>query len=141
MSIRSTAGSSIDKKIIYNTTIDGGVLNRELIDPLTIVSDVLTVSYSKKKVVSVSSPAANFTINLTSPPTTNNSVINLTLIVTQGATGRIPNVFQIDGAAQTLRWVGGVIPTATNSKIDVFSFSVIRQADTWTTLGQASLNF
>ena len=64
-------------------------------------------------------------------------------MITQGATGRIPSAVQIDGAAQTLRWLGGTAPTPTSSagKIDIFNFTLIRSGSSWIVLGNSSLNF
>jgi hypothetical protein len=137
MSIRNTQ----DARLLNNGAVLDGTIRRESITAGTISSNVLTIDYWSNNIVSVSSPAANFTVNLTNAPLDNDKTINFNVIVTQGATGRIPNAFQIGGAAQTLRWVGNITPTATNSKIDIFSFTVIRQSSAWTVLGQASLNF
>lgn len=138
MTIRSTQ----DARLMFNSpTLDGTVVREQMLVG-TISASVLTVDYfSGSRIISVASPASNFTVNLTNTPIDDNETVNLNLVVTQGATGRIPNAFQIGGVGQTLRWVGGVTPTATNSKIDIFSFTIIRQSATWTVLGQASLNF
>lgn len=138
MTIRNALGSSL-----MGSKTDGldGTVRRESIFSGTISSNILTADYNNPNIISVSSPAANFTVNLTNAPLDDNKVINLTVIVTQGATGRIPSAFSIGGVSQTLRWVGNVVPTATNSKIDIFSFSIIRQSSAWVVIGQASLNF
>jgi hypothetical protein len=62
----------------------------------------------------------------------------VTLIVTQGATAYIPNAVQIDGAAQTINWSGGVAPTPAANKRDVFTFALIRSSSAWTVLGNYS---
>lgn len=138
MTIRNALGSSL---MGSNTGGIDGTVRRESIFPGTISSNILTADYSNANIISVSSPGANFTVNLTNAPLDENKIINLTVVVTQGTTGRIPSAFSIGGVSQTLRWVGNVTPTATNSKIDIFSFSIIRQSSAWTVLGQASLNF
>ena len=139
MSIRNTR----DSRLINNGVVLDGTAIRENISVGTISSSVCAVDYTSSNIVSISSPSSNFTVNLINAPLDNNKVITVTLIVTQGATGRIPNAFQVAGAGQTLRWVAGVTPTGTSSsgKIDVFAFSVVRQSNAWTVLGQASLNF
>jgi hypothetical protein len=141
MSIRNITDSGLSNNIFLNASLDGSVI-RENVFVGTIVTNVLTLSYRDNfSVVSVASPGANFTVNATNVPVDNNEIISMTIIITQGATGRIPNAFQIEGAAQTLRWVGNVVPIATNNKIDIFSFNLIRQSNAWVVLGQASLNF
>lgn len=137
MSIRNTQ----DSRLINNSVaLDGNVV-RENISVGSISASVCTIDYNSSRIVSISSPSSNFTVNLINAPLDDNKTININIFITQGATGRIPNAFQINGSAQTLRWVGNIIPTATNSKIDIFSFTIIRQSSTWTVLGQASLNF
>lgn len=137
MSIRNTQ----DARLINNGAVLDGTVARETIAAGTITSNILDINYYGPRIISVSSPGANFTVNLINAPLDDNRTINLNVFVTQGATGRIPSAFSIGGSGQTLRWVGNVTPTATNSKIDIFSFTVIRQSATWTVLGQASLNF
>lgn len=137
MTIRGTQ----DARLVNNGAVLDGTVVRENIVVGSISASVCTVDYNSSRIVSISSPSSNFTINLINAPVDDNKTINLNVFITQGATGRIPNAFQIGGVAQTLRWVGNVTPTATNNKIDIFSFSLIRQSATWTVLGQASLNF
>jgi hypothetical protein len=79
--------------------------------------------------------AANFTANFVNVPTTNLRTISLTLVLIQGATGRTPTAVQIDGVAQTINWSGGSAPSGNNNKIDVVSFTLIRNANTWIVLG------
>jgi len=118
-----------------------GVVLKEKIVPLTISTGVVTVDPLFGTNISVDLPAADFTINLINAPANDNEVINISVVVTQSATGRKPTAFQIEAVAQTLKWISNITPTATNSKIDIFSFTLIRQSGSWTVLGQASLNF
>ena len=87
------------------------------------------------------SVAANFTANFTNVPTTNSRVLMATLIISQGATPYISNAVQIDGVAQTIKWIGSAAPTGTASKIDIISFTLIRTGSAWIILGQASVNY
>ena len=53
----------------------------------------------------------------------------LTAIVTNGASAKYLNVYQVDGTAVTPKWSTGTAPTAGNaSAIDVYSFTVIKTA-------------
>jgi hypothetical protein len=65
----------------------------------------------------------------------------VTVIVTQGATPYIPSALQIAGSAQTIKWAGGAAPAGTASKIDIFSFVLLRTGSAWTVFGSSSLNF
>lgn len=130
-----------------NVTISGRLdvqeIREDVIDG-TISGGVLTADYSLSNIFYLTaSPAANFTVNLTNAPTDNGKTFTVTVVVPQGATGRIPSAFQVGGVAQTLRWLFGAAPVPTNGagKIDVFNFTLIRRADTWLVMGNASTNF
>jgi hypothetical protein len=87
------------------------------------------------------SVAASFTANFTNVPTTNGRVLMATLVISQGSSAYIANAVQIDGVAQTIKWIGSAAPTGTASKIDIISFSLIRTGSNWIVLGQASVNY
>lgn len=84
------------------------------------------------------SAAANFTANFTNVPITNDRTISVSLIISQGASARLPNAVQIDGVSQTLNWQGGSFPSGTANEIDIVSFTFIRVSDTWTVVGSAT---
>jgi hypothetical protein len=65
----------------------------------------------------------------------------MAFLVTQGSTGYIPTTLNLNGASQTIRWVGGSAPTPTSSagKIDIFNFSIILAAST-IVIASVSLN-
>lgn len=148
--VGTTSTQTLTNKTLSSPTITGtatvtGRLDvqeiRESVSSNSLSSGTLTIDYTGGTNVTLSSPASNFTVDLTNTPTDNDKVINVTVITTQGSTAYIPSAFEIDGSAQTIRWVGGVTPTGTANKIDVFSFTLIRQSSSWTVLAQASLNF
>jgi len=85
-----------------------------------------------------SSISNNFTANFTNVPTTNDRALGVTLILAQGITPYMSTVLQIDGAAQTIKWVNNTTPTGTASKVDIVGFSLIRTGSAWTVLGQYS---
>lgn len=132
--------------VVGNVDIDG-VLDansiRESINSGIIVSNVLTTDYLASTINLVSaSPSSNFTVNIINVPTDNNKAITITVIVTQGATGYIPNALQINNVSQTIRWVTGnqPVPTSSSGKLDVFSFTLIRSNNSWIVLGNSTLN-
>jgi hypothetical protein len=147
ISVAGTSALTGDVTITGNATISGRLVVNELSEGTaagTISTNVLTVAYTDTLVSYVSSPSANFTVNLTGVPTTNDRITTYTVLVTQGATGYIPSAFQIDGSAQTIKWAGGTAPTPTSSsgKIDIFSFSLLRNSSgTWIVFGAGNLNY
>jgi hypothetical protein len=57
----------------------------------------------------------------------------------QGATGYGPNALQIGGVAQTINWQGGSLPAApTANGVDVMTFSILNNSETYTVLGQVT---
>lgn len=115
----------------------------------SVSANVMTLSYSDGNIFYLASaPSANFTINLTNAPTDNNKTMAISVIVTQGATGYLPNTFQVAGVQTTggtngIRWTTGSAPTPTSSagKWDIFSFQLVRVSSTWYCLGSSVLNF
>jgi len=81
-------------------------------------------------------PAANWTANFTNLTLSNTYVTAVTLVIAQGGTGYYPNVVQIDGVAQTIKWQGNVNPTPSTSRTDVATFSIINNSSTYIVLGQ-----
>lgn len=82
-----------------------------------------------------SSISANFTMNLTNVPTTNDRSFSVALILEQGSTGRYASALQIDGVAQTIRWANWVTPTPGANKYDLQTFTIIRSGSAWTVIG------
>jgi hypothetical protein len=83
------------------------------------------------------SPAANFTVNVTNLAAVEGRTTSVTLVIVQGATGRMATAVQIAGVAQTIRWEGGFVPSGTSSKWNIVTFSFIRAASAWTVFGQS----
>ena len=85
-----------------------------------------------------SSISNNFTANITNVPDTNDRAIGVTLVLSQGVTAYMATALQIDGNAQTIKWVNNSVPSGAANKVDVVGFSLIRTGSTWTVLGQYS---
>lgn len=126
----------------------GGIRVQELIEDVvdaSITSNVATLTYTDGNIfyIDASAQTANFQANIASAPTTNGRIFTINLIVNQGATGRLPNTCNINGASQTIKWPGGTAPTPTSSsgKLDIFSFTILRRANAYTVFGSSVLNF
>ena len=79
---------------------------------------------------------SNFVINLTNLNLEVSNVSVITLFVQQGADAYIPNTLQLSGVEQTIKWQGNSPPTPTSNGVDVFSFTILRNASDYTILGQ-----
>jgi hypothetical protein len=110
----------------------------ELLTTITGATGTVTHNISAATIFHHSSMSANFTANFTNVPTTNDRAINVTLILIQGGTARIPSAVQIDGSAQTINWQDNTVPTGNANKRDVVVFSLIRTGSAWTVLGGLS---
>jgi hypothetical protein len=116
----------------------------EFVADYTITSSSTTLAYSTSNIFyNSASPSSNFFVDITGVPTTNDRTIVVSLIVTQGSTGRIPNELAIDGTLQTIKWAGGAQPTPTSvsGRLDIFNFTLIRKSSSWIVIGSANLNF
>ena len=118
---------------------------REAVVDVTLSSNSGTLDWSAGNIYYIATaPTGNMTLNVTNLPTDNSKIMTINVMTTQGSTGYVPSTFQIGGASQTLRWVGGSAPTPTSSagKIDIFSFTMQRtSAGAWIVYASSTLNF
>jgi hypothetical protein len=130
-----------------NVTISGRIDKttiRESVADASVSASVVTADYATGDIFYVdTAPGSNFTVNLTNAPTDNGKAITVVIFVTQGATGYYPNVVQVAGSAQTIKWANGAAPTPTSSagKIDIFSFTFVRRSSAWTVFGSSNLGY
>jgi len=110
----------------------------EVIQPKSSATGVVVHDISVGTSFYHTTPSANFTANFTNVPTTNDRVLVVALVVVQGSTAYVPNAVQIDGAAQTIKWLAGAAPTGNASKTDIISFSLVRTGSAWVVFGQYS---
>ena len=110
----------------------------EKLNTKTSATGTVTHDLSTGSVFYHSSISSNFTANFTNVPTTNDRAIGVTLVLAQGVTPYMSTALQIDGSAQTIKWINNSTPTGTASKVDIVGFSLIRTGSAWTVLGQYS---
>jgi len=155
----SNTSSQVPNAIVANTVYSSSQPNITSLGTLTSLTVSGTVSYglsadilltktgatgvvvhdlSTGAVFYHTTPSANFTANFTNVPTTDSRVLMVTILVNQGATPYIPTAVQIDGIAQTIKWIATVTATGNASKIDVITFSLVRTSVAWIVLGQSA---
>lgn len=83
--------------------------------------------------------AANFTVNFTNVPTTNNRATSALLILNQGASAYLPISAQIDGVNYNINWSAGAVPTPSPNKIDAIGFSLLRFNNTWSVIASLTV--
>lgn len=118
-----------------NNTLSIGQVQEKLLTK-TGATGTVTHDYTTGAIFYHSSMAANFTVNFTNMPTTADKAYAMTLILSQGATGYIPNAVQVNGSAVTLRWANNATPTAGTNKIDQVAFTLLYTGSTWYCTGQ-----
>jgi hypothetical protein len=82
--------------------------------------------------------ASNIQVNLTNLNLSTSKATNITCVIVQGLTGYTINQIQIAGAAQTINWLNNSQPSGTVGNIDIFTFSILNNASTYTVIGSAS---
>lgn len=107
----------------------------EVLDTKSGATGTVTHDYSDCSIWYHTSPAANFTVNLTNVNTTNDRTISISLVIVQGGTAYLPTALQVDGSAVTIKWAGASAPSGTASQTDVVSFTLIRTGSAWSALG------
>jgi len=107
-------------------------------------SNAITCDYSSGNIFYLSNTlSANATVNVTNAPTTDGRVFTMNLFITQGSTGYLPSILNINGSGATIKWADGTEPTPTSStgKIDVFNFTIVRRSGAYVVLANAGLNY
>lgn len=139
-----TGTSTFTGSAVFNGIIDAAEIRETVVD-VTLSTNTATLDWTAGNVYYIATaPTGAMTFNVTNAPTDNSKMLNVTVFVTQGATGYIPSTFQIGGVGQTIRWVGGAAPTPTSSagNIDVFSFTLQRTSGgAWIVYATSTLNF
>jgi len=84
-------------------------------------------------------PTGALTVNFTSIPDDGSRMINMRIIIFQGATAYIPTTVQVNGVTKTIEWQNGAVPTGTPNNIDFVQFVVWSfGSGGYTILGQAN---
>jgi len=142
--ISAPGGLTASGVVSLSGTVDIQELREQIVD-VTLASNVGTLDWSAGNIYYIATaPTANMTLNATNVPTDSAKAMTINVVVTQGSTGYIPTTFQIAGSNQTIRWTGGVAPTATSSagKLDIFTFTLLRTSGgSWIVLGSYNLSF
>jgi len=106
--------------------------NSEVISAsVSATASLVVYDYSSSSIFYHATASTNFTANFTNLPTTNNRVLSATIVISQGSTAYIPNIVQIAGVTQSIKWAGGTQSGTANS-LDLISFNFIRTGNTWT---------
>ena len=125
-----TGSLGIESQTIFNAGI------HEKFTTKTSATGVVTHDCSTGHIFYHTSISADFTANFTNIDLSSTYGTNVTLVLVQGATARIPTAVQVGGSAQTILWQGGSAPSGTNNGTDVVSFSILNNGGSYVVLGQ-----
>lgn len=151
--LRVAGIAGISNTVVGATTPSSGSFTSLTVTGLATLAETTEVSATKSGATGVvvhdfteaniwihSSLVANFTVNLTNVPTTNDRTLSISLVLIQGATPRLATAFQIDGVAQTIRWANWNTPTPQANKYDIQTFTLVRSGSAWTVIGSLTSN-
>jgi len=139
--------SAVSNKLVPAMTITGSNVStsgtisvQQIQETLNTIaspgSGTVVADWSTGDIWYVTSLTANFTINLTNLPTTANKSYSVVFTLVQGATPYYISALQIAGVAQTIKWPGASAPTATASRVETQTFTLMYTGSAWTVLGQ-----
>lgn len=89
----------------------------------------------------VSNMSDPFAVNFSNVPSSSTEITVFVVMVWNGATAKAIKQLQINGTAQTVKWLGNTVPSGTPSALDIYSFTLIPGGDTgaaWVATGQFS---
>jgi hypothetical protein len=113
--------------------------NSEVISTAVIATaSVVVYDYSLSSLWYHGTASSDFTANFINLPTTDNRVLSASVVINQGLNGYIPNIVQIEGVTQSVKWPGGT-QSGTSYNLDIVTFNFIRTSETWTNvIGQVA---
>jgi hypothetical protein len=118
---------------------------RETVVPVTITSNIATCDWTAGNIYYIgTAPSANYGVAITNVPTDNNKVMTINLIVSTAATSYSPiGTFSVNGTTVVPKYASGSAPagTAVASRLDVFTYTLLRVGSAWTVLGSANVNY
>lgn len=138
----STGGTITGNLTIGNNlTVNGSLVVGESLEVINVfasgMSANLTFDILTQPILYLTSSAtANCTVNFRGNSTvsldsflTTGQSLTVSLLVTNGSVGYKANVVQIDGALQTPKWAGAVVPQVGNPFcIDLYSYTIVKTA-------------
>lgn len=135
ITITGATPNTFNTPVVFNDYIDiEGV--QEAVNELTAPAGTVALNTQSGSLFYVTSQSANWTANFTNVPTTSGYAVTAVVILVQGATAYGPSVIQVNGASQTIKWLGGSSPPFTANKIDILFLTFYRIGSAWTVTGQ-----
>ena len=135
ITITGATPNTFNTPVVFNDYIDiEGV--QEAVTELSAPTGTVALNTQSGSLFYVTSQSANWTANFTNVPTTSGYAVTAVVILVQGAVAYGPSVIQVNGASQTIKWLGGSSPPFTANKIDILFLTFYRIGSAWTVTGQ-----
>ena len=132
IALRSTSG--VETNIYGFSTFYGSVRFEEQVQEkfstINTATGTVTHDLDYGQVFRHTSPSSDFTANFVNINLTGDHAMTVTLVFEQGATAFITSAIQVGGAAQTINWQGGIVPSGTDNGVDIISFSIMNTGTT-----------
>jgi hypothetical protein len=124
----------IDKQI--ENYVDDRINSVLNLQPTGATAATVTYDFSGGSIFYHGTASQNFTADFINIPTKNNRSITATIVLSQGPTAYVPNIVQIEGVTQSVKWAGGTY-SGTADGVDIIGFTFIRSGGDWAqVLGQ-----
>jgi hypothetical protein len=147
-----TYSGSVNNLTVNSLTMSGVQYTRGVIEQTNVVAAAPGTTENIDLMANAvsywtSNTTANVTVNLRGNSTTTLDSImsvgqstSIALVLKNGTTGYMPNIFQIDGSTVTTKWLDGTAPSAGSANsLDVWNFNIIKTASaTFTVLASQS---
>ena len=82
--------------------------------------------------------SGNFTPNFINLNMQNNEITEGGLILTQGGTGYLPNIFKVDSTGSAIYWEGTAMPTASTNGTDTIDLKITRVSNNYSVFARFS---
>jgi hypothetical protein len=98
---------------------------QEVMVPVNSPGASAALNFNNGAIFYITGMSSNFTAAFNNVPTSANYVYATTLILAQGGTAYVANAVTVNGAAQTIRWLGGSTAAVTANRTDVISVTLV----------------
>lgn len=135
---------SMNSNPTFVSTTSSTLVTNQIIEPFQTYSTAIsgtptvTLNCSGGNIWRITSTASStWTAALTNVAVSTGRAVNVTLLITQGATAYVPNAVSVNGTAVSILWQGGALPGGSANKTDAVAFSIMQTgASTYVVLGQ-----
>lgn len=109
---------------------------QDLVEGKTNATGVVEHNLNNGSVFYHTTPSSNWTANFVNLDMPSSRMLEVKLVVAQGATGYYANAVQIAGVGQTINWKDNTPPTPSTNRTDIIKFNILYYNDQYTVYGE-----